>query len=163
MNFRSFIFAAPLAVLVSGCGFSDLIGANRAHNYATLIHSEDSLGFGLGAEAPFRDSPVSMGVEVGGFKRSNEASAVYALTHVEYDLMETRTRPPRIGAFVGFLNDEGVADRFRDRYPVIGNFAPFFGVQATVPTFGPHELRIRIAPGLSAQTAVFTLQSNFVF
>lgn len=154
---------AGMAIALTGCGFAEKLGASRAYNYATMLHSVEAKGFGIGAEAPFRNSPLTLGVEAGAFRDSDDQPSAYALTHVEMDLIETKARNPRIGAFIGFVNDEERAKRFDDRYPVIGNFLPFVGLQVTVPTIGPHELRMRISPGYSSETAIFSIQSNFVF
>jgi hypothetical protein len=152
-----------VALVMTGCGFSEKIGAYSAYNYATLLHSNQAKGIGIGAEAPFRDSPLTLGIEAGGFKDSGDQSSAYALTHIDFDLIETKPRNPRVGAFIGFVNDAERAARFDDRYPVIGNFLPFVGFQVTVPTIGPHEFRLRISPGYSAETAIFSIQSNIVF
>jgi len=106
---------------VTACGLADKMGATRAYNYATVHHSAETRGIGIGAEAPFRASPFSIGIEAGAFKD------------------------------------------FQNRYPVIGNFLPFVGFQLTVPTVGPHEVRMRVSPGYSSDTAIFSIQSNFVF
>jgi len=159
---RNAVFAG-LAIALTGCGMADKLGASRAYNYATLLHSQEARGIGVGAEAPFRDSPFTLGIEAGAFRNSDDESSGYALTHVELDLIETQPRNPRIGAFIGFVNDRERAKRFDDRYPVLGNFLPFVGVQLTVPTVGPHEFRMRISPGYSAETAIFSIQSNIVF
>ncbi len=163
MKLKTSLVLLGVCTALSSCGFADLIGANRAHNYFTVIHSEDALGFGVGSEAPFRSSALSLGVEAGIFQSEDDEATGFGLAQFELDLRQDRGRAPRVGAFFGFVNDPEVARRFEDRYPVIGNFAPIVGVQATVPTYGPHELRLRIAPGLSANSAIFTLQSNFVF
>jgi len=154
---------AGLAVTLTGCGFADKLGATRAYNYATFLHSTEAKGIGIGAEAPFRSSPLTLGIEAGAFKDSDNESSGYALTHIDFDLMETKARNPRVGAFIGFVNDRERAARFDDRYPVLGNFLPFVGFQVTVPTIGPHELRMRVSPGYSSETAIFSIQSNIVF
>ena len=59
---------------------------------------------------------------------------------------------------VTFLAKERTNDEF-----AIGDFIPVVGLQATVPTFGPHEFRFRLTPGLTRADAIITLQSNFVF
>ena len=163
MKLKNAVCLLATCTVLSSCGFADLIGAKRAHNYFSVIHSEDAAGVGIGAEAPFRNSALSFGVEAGIFRDSDDETTGFGLAQFELDLRQDRTRSPRLGAFFGFVNDAEVARRFEDRYPVIGNFAPIVGFQATVPTYGPHELRLRVAPGLSANSAIFTLQSNFVF
>jgi len=94
---------------------------------------------------------------------TSDETNTYALTHIDFDLIETKDRNPRIGGFIGFVSDPDRADRFQNRYPVIGNFLPFVGFQLTVPTVGPHEVRMRVSPGYSSDTAIFSIQSNFVF
>jgi len=47
--------------------------------------------------------------------------------------------------------------------PVLSKILPFVGFQLTVPTVGPHEVRMRVSPGYSSDTAIFSIQSNFVF
>lgn len=148
---------------VTACGLADKMGATRAYNYATVHHSAETRGIGIGAEAPFRASPFSIGIEAGAFKDGSDETNTYALTHIDFDLIETKDRNPRIGGFIGFVSDPDRADRFQNRYPVIGNFLPFVGFQLTVPTVGPHEVRMRVSPGYSSDTAIFSIQSNFVF
>ncbi len=163
MSKIKYVIMACALLGLSACGFAEKIGATRAHNYATVLHSVDAKGIGIGSEAPFRDSRLSIGVEAGAFRTADDETSGYALTHFEIDLLEKKARNPRLGAFMGFASSPDAADRFRDRYPVIGNFVPIVGVQLTLPTFGPHELRLRMAPGLSSESAIFSIQSNFVF
>jgi len=148
---------------LTACGLADVLGATRAHNYATILHSGDTQGLGIGSEAPFRGSPYSIGVEAGAFRDANDQNSPYVLAHFERKFKNTAERTPRIGAFLGYVSSPAEADRFEDRYPILGNYIPIIGVQATVPTVGPHELRLRITPGLSSASAIVSLQSNFVF
>lgn len=157
------VLVAGFAASLNACGIAEKLGANSAHNYATYLHSGEAHGVGLGAEAPFRESRFSIGVEAAAFRNAEDKTSGYALTHVEMDLIENRPRNPRVGAFLGFVSDPAHAARFENRYPVFGNFHPFVGFQLTVPTVGPHELRMRVSPGYSSETAVFSIQSNFVF
>jgi len=163
MGNTKLVLLVGVAVSLSACGLADRMGASRAYNYATVLHSPEARGIGIGAQAPFRSSPLSIGVEAGGYKNVDDDTSSYALVHLEFDLIETRDRNPRVGGFIGFVSDSARADKFVDRYPVVGNFIPFVGFQATVPTVGPHEFRIRVSPGYSSQSAIFSIQSNFVF
>ncbi len=160
--FKAIVMAGSVLSLTA-CGLADKMGATRAYNYATVLHSTEAQGIGIGAQAPFRSSPLSVGIEAGAFQDAAKDTNSYALLHLDYDVIETKDRNPRIGAFIGFVSDPERANRFEDRYPVIGNYLPFVGVQLTVPTAGPHEVRLRMSPGYSSETAIFSIQSNFVF
>lgn len=163
-----------LAASVSACGFADRIGASRAYNYATVTHvsehvnatrnfNENNPGLGIGSEAPFIGAKWAVGVEAGAYKNSNSNTSPYVLGYFERDMIPSKPRALRLGFFTGYARYPAEANRFSDRYPVIGDYIPVAGLQATIPTFGPHEFRLRATPGLNQSSAIISLQSNFVF
>lgn len=159
---------------LSACGFSDLIGATRAYNYGTITHvsehvnatkefNESNPGVGIGSQAPLRDSKWSVGVEAGIYKNSNDENSSYVLGYFERDILESYPGAFRLGFFSGYARYPDEAERWQNKLPVFGDYIPVGGLQATFPTISPHELRVRITPGLSRSSAIVTLQSNFVF
>lgn len=173
---RSIKIISSLFILasVSACGLAEKIGASRAYNYATVTHvsehvnatrsfNENNPGIGIGSEAPFIGEKWAVGVEAGVYKNSNSETSPYAVTYFERDMIPSKPRALRMGFFTGYARYPAEARRFRDTYPVIGDFIPVVGLQATFPTFGSHEFRLRATPGLNQSSSIISLQSNFVF
>ena len=172
---KTILITLTAALGLSGCGVFDQIAATRAHNYGVITHiskhvnatksfNEVNTGFGIGSEAPLVMSRWSVGVEAGRFRNSNDELSTYAAGFAEYGLSRNSDRSVRIGAFTGLAEypAEAAKNRANDEL-AIGDFIPVVGLQATVPTFGPHEFRFRLTPGLTRADAIITLQSNFVF
>ena len=154
---------------ISGCGFADYIGATRAYNYAVIQHASaggdgdfenNTPGIGVGSEAPFKSSKYAVGVEAGIYNNPEDVRAPYAVAYVERDLIENQPRRLRVGGFAGFAKFPFEAERSNLNF---GDYVLTGGVQATVSTFGPHELRVRLSPGLNDANATVTLSSNFKF
>lgn len=174
MNLTKISMAVALVSSLSACGFSDLIGASRAYNYATITHASEHVnstkdfneinpGLGVGSEAPFRGSKWSVGVEAGAYKNSNSNTSTYALSYMERDMLPRNPRSLRFGGFFGYARYPAEAARWENKLPVFGDYIPIVGLQATIPTISPHEFRVRVTPGLSRSSAIVSLQSNFVF
>jgi len=168
------ILSLACVTALSACGLPEMINRGGAYNYATFSHAsthvdatkdfnENNPGLGLGSEAPLRGSKWSVGVEGGYFENSNNNTSIYGVGYFERDVLANRPRALRVGFFTGYArypNEAANSDTF---FPTIGDYIPVAGLQATVPTFGPHEFRVRVAPGLSRSSAIISLQSNFVF
>jgi hypothetical protein len=162
------------AAATASCGFIDRIGTTRAYNYGVITHSsaqigadedftENNPGFGIGSEAPIRNSNLAIGLEVGRYRDAVNNRSTYALTYMEQPIFANNPRRLRIGAFGGFVEMPDDANRLDDRLPTIGDMVLVGGLQATIATFGAHEFRMRIAPGLRSSEATFIVQSNFKF
>ncbi len=172
---KALILTLTAAVGLSGCGLSDRIATTRAYNYATVTHAskhvnaskefnEVNPGIGIGSEAPVARTRWSLGVEAGRFRNSSEELTTYLTGYGEFDVLRNKPRALRIGGFSGLAQYPAEADKNRSEGKfAIGDFIPVVGMQVTVPTFGPHEFRMRITPGLERSDAIVTLQSNFVF
>ena len=175
MAFRLALLGA-LALGVSACGLSDQIVATRAENFVTFPHvskhinpgkdfNEFNPGIGIGSEAPLRRAPYALGVEAGRYRNSLDEQSIYAATYVERKL--TPARGPSeigLGAFFGYAEYPSEVAAAKDRgFITFGDFVPVVGLQATVATFGPHEFRFRLTPGLQQSDGILTLQSNFRF
>jgi len=104
-----------------------------------------------------------VGAEAGFFENSNENTSIYAVGYFERDMLKNKPRALRVGFFSGYARYPAEAASSDSILPTIGDYIPVAGLQATVPTFGPHEFRVRVAPGLSRSSAIVSLQSNFVF
>lgn len=169
------IAALALATGLSGCGVLDQISASRAYNYAAITHAshhvnaskefnEVNPGLAIGSEAPLMRSRMSLGVEGGRFRNSSDEMTTYGALYGEYGVIKSNPRALRLGAFTGWAEypAEAAKNRAEGKW-AIGDFIPVIGLQATVPTLGPHEFRLRVTPGLSRSDAIITLQSNFVF
>lgn len=159
---------------LSACGLPDLINRNGAYNYATISHAskhldakkdfnENNPGVGLGSEAPLRGSKWSVGVEGGYYENSNSNTSIYAVGYFERDVLVRKPRALRVGFFTGYARYPNEAANSDSIFPTIGDYIPVAGLQATIPTVGPHEFRVRVSPGLSRSSAIVSLQSNFVF
>ncbi len=171
---RSTILSLSLAAFASGCGLPEMINRGGAYNYATISHVSEHIdaskdfnevnpGLGIGSEAPLRGSPWSVGVEAGAFENSNRNTSPYAVGYFERAMLKDRPRALRVGFFGGYARYPNESGSFDGIIPSIGAYIPVAGLQATIPTFGPHEFRVRLSPGLSRSTAIISLQSNFVF
>ncbi len=168
------ILSLAVVATLSACGLPNLIDRGGAYNYASVSHisehvdatkdfNENNPGLGLGSEAPLRGTKWAFGVEGGFFENSNSNTSIYGVTYFERDVLASKPRALRVGFFTGYArypNEAANSDTF---FPTIGDYIPVAGLQATVPTFGPHEFRVRVAPGLSRSSAIVSLQSNFVF
>ena len=163
------------AMGLSSCGIVDNIATSRAYNYGVITHAsehvnptksfnENNPGVGIGSEAPLAMSRWAVGVEAGRFRNSNDELSTYLGSYAEYDVLRNKPRRLRVGAFAAMAQYPAEADKNRANGTfAVGDFIPVLGLQATVPTVGPHEFRLRLTPGLSRSDAIFTLQSNFVF
>ena len=174
MKTPKILLSLMAAVTLSACGLPDMIVRGGSYNYATINHAskhlnatkdfnENNFGLGLGSEAPLRNSKWAVGVEGGYFENSNNNTSIYAVGYFERDMLETKPRALRVGFFSGYARYPAEAANSDSIFPTIGDYIPVAGLQATVPTFGPHEFRVRVAPGLSRSSAIVALQSNFVF
>lgn len=168
---KSTTFAATAAALaLSGCGFADYIGSTRAYNYAAIQHvsiggaggafEENTPGIGIGSEAPFKSSKLAIGVEAGIYNSPEDVTSPYAVTYVERDMLENDPRRFRLGGFAGFVKLPTVADNSNLGF---GDYVLTGGVQMTVSTFGPHEFRMRVSPGINDAATTLTLSSNIKF
>ena len=174
IRLRSTLLPLSLAAVLSGCGLPEMINRSGAYNYATISHvskhidatkdfNEVNPGLGIGSEAPLRGSPWSIGVEAGAFENSNSNTTPYAVTYFEREMLKDRPRALRVGFFGGYARYPSETGSFDGIIPSIGDYIPVAGLQATIPTFGAHEFRVRLSPGLSRSRAIIALQSNFVF
>ncbi len=159
---------------LSACGLPDMINRATAYNYVTISHASEHIdaskdfnetnpGLGVGSEAQLRGSKWSFGVEAGAFENSNNNTTPYAVGYFERDMLADKPRQVRLGFFSGYARYPSEAANSDGIFPTIGDYIPVAGLQATIPTFGPHEFRVRVAPGLSRSRAIIALQSNFVF
>lgn len=176
MRFTTPIAGLCLAALLGGCAYTDRIGITRAQNYATVTHLSEHInadkdfnefnpGIGIGSEAPLRRTNYAVGVEAGHYRNSVDRPTTYALAYVERKFSPLR-QPETIGlgAFFAYAEYPDEVERAQDRgFVTIGDFVPVVGLQATVPTVGPHEFRFRLSPGPARADAILTLQSNFRF
>ncbi len=169
-----FILSIAMIASLSACGLSDMINRTEAYNYGTISHASEHVnatkdfnetnpGLGLGSEAPLRGTKWSAGVEAGFFENSNSNTSTYAVGYFERDMLAKRPRALRVGFFSGYARYPSEAANSNSIFPSIGDYIPVAGLQATVPTIGRHEFRVRLAPGLSRSSAIISLQSNFVF
>ena len=159
---------------LSACGLPEMISADSTYNYATITHTsthvnatknfnENNIGVGVGSEAPLRGSKWSFGVEGGAFQNSNNNLSIYGVSYFERDMLRESPRSLRVGFFSGYARYPAEAANVSGLIPAIGDYIPVAGLQATFPTFGPHEFRVRVSPGLRRSDAVIAIQSNFVF
>jgi len=172
---KPLLLMLALATGLSGCSVYDRVSASRAYNYGVVTHvsehinatksfNEVNTGLGFGSEAPLTMSRWAIGVEAGRFRNSNDNLSTYAAGYAEYGVLRQNPRALRVGAFTGLAQYPAEADKNRANNKfAVGDFIPVIGLQATVPTIGPHEFRLRLTPGLSRADAIVTLQSNFVF
>ena len=164
------------ALLLSGCGISEQISASRAYNFATVTHTSQHIGakksfneynpgFGVGSEAPLRRSPYVVGLEAGRYRNSLDDYSSYAAGYVERKFEPKRgPREVGLGIFLAYAEYPTEVQKAKDKgFLTIGDMVPLVGLQATVATFGPHSLRLRLTPGLTQSDAIVTVQSNFRF
>lgn len=153
---------------LSGCAVLDNINATRAYNYVGIPHFaeggkgtsfDDNIpGVAFGSEAPTSQPKYAVGIEAGLYRDPNRDRSVYGLTYMERDLFaRDAPRRVRVGAFVGMSEYEDIGEELFDGVNLIG------GLQMTVSTFGPHELRLRAMPGVGDSDYTFFLGSNFKF
>lgn len=174
---RAFVAAVIVAgSSLTGCAMTDRISQSEAHNYAVLTHASTHInptrgfnevnpGLGLGSEAPIKGAPYVVGVEAGRFLNSLDEQSSYAGAYVERDVL-SQSAPGRLklGAFFAYAEYPSEVQKARDRgFVVLGDFIPIAGLQATIPTIGPHEFRVRVTPGLTQADGIVTLQSNLRF
>lgn len=174
MKSPKLILSLTAVAALSACGLPDMIVRGGSYNYATISHAskhlgatkdfnETNLGLGLGSEAPLRNSKWAFGVEGGAFENSNSNTTIYGVSYFERDMLVAKPRALRLGVFGGYARYPAEAAKSDSIFPTIGDYIPVAGLQATIPTFGPHEFRVRVTPGLSRSSAIIALQSNFVF
>ena len=163
------------AVALAGCDISETFAVSRSTNFVTLPHAslhvnpdrdfnEFNPGIGVGSEAPFRRSDYVFGLEAGRFRNSLEEGTSYAAAYVERKFAPVRSTSIGLGAFFAYAEYPNEVQRAEDNgFITFGDFVPVAGLQATVPTIGSHEFRVRLTPGLEDADALLTLQSNFRF